>query len=250
MAARDDLAFLRQLFTSGIDPVTLMPVASACLRRLVPAFSLSMIRVDAQCAPQEHYSEFFDEFSHQLFASSGHHFAVASDDPAAFGNLLRSPRVIGNLIDTPKSYVDGATYQVLFQRNGIHHCLDVAVRDARGPLGILGMFRERDAPGFGQDDLTVMRTLYPFLVHAFAARPLPASFDEIDSALLVVGMDGSIHWASPQALAWLHARVTGQLRTDSRQVQQGDAFIAWPGAATDGRRFLAQALAQGASACQ
>jgi UDP-N-acetylmuramoyl-L-alanyl-D-glutamate--2,6-diaminopimelate ligase len=58
----------------------------------------------------------------------------------------------------------------------------------------------------------------------------------------------TLHSAS-QAASWLRTRVTGALRTDSRQVQQGDAFIAWPGAATDGRRFLAQALAQGASAC-
>ena len=56
--------------------------------------------------------------------------------------------------------------------------------------------------------------------------------------------------ASPQQAAqWLRARVRGVLRTDSRQVRPGDGFIAWPGAATDGRRFVADALAQGASAC-
>ena len=54
---------------------------------------------------------------------------------------------------------------------------------------------------------------------------------------------------SLQAAQWLRQRVTGQLRTDSRQVQPGDAFIAWPGAATDGRQYVTQALAQGASAC-
>ena len=58
----------------------------------------------------------------------------------------------------------------------------------------------------------------------------------------------SLHSAA-QAASWLRSRVTGKLRTDSRQVQPGDAFIAWPGAATDGRRFLSQALAQGANAC-
>ena len=58
----------------------------------------------------------------------------------------------------------------------------------------------------------------------------------------------TLHSAA-QAASWLRTCVTGELRTDSRQVQQGDGFIAWPGAATDGRRFLAQALAQGASAC-
>lgn len=52
------------------------------------------------------------------------------------------------------------------------------------------------------------------------------------------------------ALAWLRtAGVSGTLRTDSRAVRPGDAFIAWPGYATDGRRYVAQALAAGAAAC-
>ncbi len=51
------------------------------------------------------------------------------------------------------------------------------------------------------------------------------------------------------AARWLQERVTGELRTDSRQVKPGDAFIAWPGAATDGRQYLSQALNQGATAC-
>ena len=71
------------------------------------------------------------------------------------------------------------------------------------------------------------------------------------------------------ATAWLTARVGGcgaagaagaadagagpgrsaKLRTDSRQVQPGDVFIAWPGHATDGRQFVAGALAAGAGAC-
>ncbi|RTL53112.1 MAG: UDP-N-acetylmuramoyl-L-alanyl-D-glutamate--2,6-diaminopimelate ligase [Rhodocyclaceae bacterium] len=35
---------------------------------------------------------------------------------------------------------------------------------------------------------------------------------------------------------------------DSRRVQPGDVFLAWPGAATDGRRYLADAAAKGAAA--
>jgi UDP-N-acetylmuramoyl-L-alanyl-D-glutamate--2,6-diaminopimelate ligase len=54
---------------------------------------------------------------------------------------------------------------------------------------------------------------------------------------------------APEAARWLRSRVKGELRTDSRLVQEGDGFIAWPGAATDGRRYVAQALAQGAAAC-
>lgn len=52
-----------------------------------------------------------------------------------------------------------------------------------------------------------------------------------------------------EASRWLRQRVTGDLRTDSRLVQSGDAFIAWPGAATDGRHFLDASLQQGAAAC-
>ena len=51
------------------------------------------------------------------------------------------------------------------------------------------------------------------------------------------------------AAAWLAERVRGQLTVDSRQVRAGDGFIAWPGAATDGRRYVQAALAAGAAAC-
>jgi UDP-N-acetylmuramyl-tripeptide synthetase len=55
---------------------------------------------------------------------------------------------------------------------------------------------------------------------------------------------------SPDAAArWLAEWCTGTLRTDSRAVQLGDAFIAWPGYARDGREFVAAALAAGASTC-
>ena len=52
-----------------------------------------------------------------------------------------------------------------------------------------------------------------------------------------------------EAAQWLRARVTGTLHCDSRNVKAGDGFIAWPGAATDGRKYVAGALAQGAAAC-
>lgn len=51
------------------------------------------------------------------------------------------------------------------------------------------------------------------------------------------------------AASWLRSQVTGTLQTDSRKVGAGDGFIAWPGAATDGRRYVGAALAQGAAAC-
>ena len=55
---------------------------------------------------------------------------------------------------------------------------------------------------------------------------------------------------SPRLAAqWLKERVQGALHADSRPVGAGDGFIAWPGAATDGRRHVASALAQGAAAC-
>jgi UDP-N-acetylmuramoyl-L-alanyl-D-glutamate--2,6-diaminopimelate ligase len=55
---------------------------------------------------------------------------------------------------------------------------------------------------------------------------------------------------SPEAAArWLRSWVTGTLTTDSRKVKPGDAFIAWPGQAVDGRRFVQAALKAGATTC-
>ena len=51
------------------------------------------------------------------------------------------------------------------------------------------------------------------------------------------------------ALAWLARQGVSRLATDSRRVTPGDAFIAWPGYAVDGRRFVPHALAAGARAC-
>ena len=52
-----------------------------------------------------------------------------------------------------------------------------------------------------------------------------------------------------EAARWLRERVTGTLHSDSRKVGAGDGFVAWPGAATDGRQFVDGVLAQGAAAC-
>ncbi len=51
------------------------------------------------------------------------------------------------------------------------------------------------------------------------------------------------------ALGWFAERGVRALTTDSRHVQPGHAFIAWPGYAVDGRKFVAQALQAGANAC-
>lgn len=59
-----------------------------------------------------------------------------------------------------------------------------------------------------------------------------------------------VHLTSLQeAMQWLRARVTGTLQTDSRLVQPGDGFIAWPGASTDGRAHVQDARQRGAVAC-
>jgi UDP-N-acetylmuramyl-tripeptide synthetase len=52
-----------------------------------------------------------------------------------------------------------------------------------------------------------------------------------------------------QAAQWLRQRVGGSLWTDSRKVGAGDGFIAWPGAATDARNYVAGVLDAGARAC-
>ncbi|MCU0701608.1 MAG: hypothetical protein MUC96_34300, partial [Myxococcaceae bacterium] len=205
---------------SGTEVFSQMPFTSEALKRLVPAFSLSLIRVDDTCAPTTHYSEHFDEFSHQLFASAGHVFSARSDDPAAFGNLLRGARPFGTLIGGGEAFVGGATYQHLFKRNGIHHVLDLALRDGGGPIGILGIFREREAPAFTRADLVHVAAFYPWLVHALRAEPGGERvFDEVDSAMLVASVTGRIEFASLIARDWLQDAFSGAAR--GRLLEEG-----------------------------
>ena len=57
------------------------------------------------------------------------------------------------------------------------------------------------------------------------------------------------HSTAAAAASWLTAHVRGTLHSDSRRVQPGDGFIAWPGAVHDGRQFVLPALSAGAAAC-
>ena len=52
-----------------------------------------------------------------------------------------------------------------------------------------------------------------------------------------------------QAASWLRARTTGSLKTDSREIRAGDGFIAWPGAAQDARKYVADVIKAGSGAC-
>ena len=57
--------------------------------------------------------------------------------------------------------------------------------------------------------------------------------------------------SAAEALDWLHQQGVAELTADSRAVATlpDVAFVAWPGAARDGRAFVAQALNDGARAC-
>ena len=52
-----------------------------------------------------------------------------------------------------------------------------------------------------------------------------------------------------EAATFMQQRVTGGLHTNNRNIKAGDGFIALPGYISDGRQYVPEALAAGASAC-
>ena len=60
-------------------------------------------------------------------------------------------------------------------------------------------------------------------------------------------MSPSLHQWAVEQLTALKVPIT-RLMTDSRSIQRGDTFIAYPGEKSDGRQFIAPAIAQGANA--
>ena len=59
----------------------------------------------------------------------------------------------------------------------------------------------------------------------------------------------TIHDQPESVVRWLRMQGAQALQCDSRRLRAGEVFIAWPGAAQDGRRYVAAALAAGALAC-
>jgi UDP-N-acetylmuramoyl-L-alanyl-D-glutamate--2,6-diaminopimelate ligase len=54
---------------------------------------------------------------------------------------------------------------------------------------------------------------------------------------------------TPKIIEWIQAAAPGgRLVSDSRRVRRGDVFLAYPGEAADGRRFIASAVENGAAA--
>lgn len=72
------------------------------------------------------------------------------------------------------------------------------------------------------------------------------------SALAPAVFDWPLDAATAAVVDWLrsdgHWTPAARVRLDSRLVQPGDVFVAAPGGATDGRHYIAQALAAGAAA--
>jgi UDP-N-acetylmuramoyl-L-alanyl-D-glutamate--2,6-diaminopimelate ligase len=60
-------------------------------------------------------------------------------------------------------------------------------------------------------------------------------------------MSAHLHQWARALLTALNVPIT-RLVTDSRSIQRGDTFVAYPGEKTDGRQYISEAIAQGASA--
>jgi UDP-N-acetylmuramyl-tripeptide synthetase len=77
-----------------------------------------------------------------------------------------------------------------------------------------------------------------------AAPGLSNTSTAVPAASLPLRVLGS----AAEAASWLHEQGALALRADSRALGEGEAFIAWPGYAHDGRQYVAAALQAGAAA--
>ena len=75
--------------------------------------------------------------------------------------------------------------------------------------------------------------------------PPPGSVAEEEDLMAAGTMNDGLGVDVPALLSRLNARPR-RITADSRQVEPGDAFAAFPGAAADGRQFIADAIARGA----
>ena len=162
---------IRLICSSGLPPLTVMPILSEALHKVLPCLSFTFIFTDQQAKPLAYYAENLDESTHKLFSEKGDLLTSAQGDPASFPYLFELPNAYGNMLHPPAQYYKGSIYTNFFAPNGIQHFIDMTISHNDLPLVMIGIFREQSAKktyqnsGYSKKEIALLPLLYSHLKH-------------------------------------------------------------------------------------
>lgn len=162
---------IRLICSSGLPPLTVMPILSEALHKVLPCLSFTFILTDKRAKPLAYYAENLDESTHALFCEKGDMLTSEQGDPASFPHLFELPKDYGNLLIPPDEYFQGSVYTNFFAPNGIRHFIDMTISHQDRPLVMIGIFREKigrktkNELGFSRKELSLLPLLYSHIKH-------------------------------------------------------------------------------------
>ncbi len=180
---------IRLICSSGLPPLTVMPILSEALHEVLPCLSFTFILTDQHAKPLAYYAENMDEDTHKLFCEKGDVLTSAQGDPANFPYLFGLPNDYANLLNPPDEYFQGSVYTNFFAPNGIQHFIDMTVSHHDKPLVMIGIFREkvgrrsRKDAGFSSKEIATLPLLYSHIKHlSLSSSSIEARANLLDSA--------------------------------------------------------------------
>lgn len=213
---KKQLAQIRLIAQSGLPALSVMPLIAESIREMMPCLSMSYIKLNDECRPEEYYAEHFNEKTHKLFCHRGDQLTAEHDDPASFKMLFAIPTDFGSLLAPPPMFYQSSTYLHFFQPNGIYHVMDMKLKKEGKPLAMAAIFREKSSSGFSAKEKQVLPLLHRYFQHL--ANAPEASIDafvtdeELGTAALVADQQGNIVMASPCAVELLQLGLPCNMR--------------------------------------
>lgn len=180
---------IRLICSSGLPPLTVMPILSEALHEVLPCLSFTFILTDQHAKPLAYYAENMNEDTHKLFCEKGDVLTSAQGDPANFPYLFGLPNDYANLLNPPDEYFEGSVYTNFFAPNGIQHFIDMTVSHHDKPLVMIGIFREkvgrrsRKDAGFSSKEIATLPLLYSHIKHlSLSSSSLEVRDNLVDNA--------------------------------------------------------------------
>lgn len=190
---------IRLICSSGLPPLTVMPILSSALHKILPCLSFSYILTDHQARPLSYYAENFNDSTHKIFSQRGGILTSHCDDPASFNTLFQMPADYGNLLNPPAQFYQSSTYITLFAPNGLHNVIDMTIKHNNKPLALIGIFREKAAQkyyqksGFNNKEIALLPLLYSHIKHLSLSKSSiethTALLQSVHSKALGIGVD-------------------------------------------------------------
>jgi DNA-binding CsgD family transcriptional regulator len=188
------LSHIRQLCSLGVDSHAVIPAIVTALHELIPSSHNLFIWTDQYGQPVDRYCEIYVK---SAVEAAQQNLDGKPDIPA----IVTTGKAVGNLRERGSAFYKSGHYNECYKPMRVRNSLDVVIRTAAGPQGILILHRDSNQP-FTQYEERELEHILPYLRSVWT-MPRNADADEqtitSDHGTIVVDTAGQIQYISTSA---------------------------------------------------